>query len=276
MTAVEANRRMYAEIADEYDSCEDCVVDPELRGRLVETLREAVGILRESGGEISALDACGGSGNASLVLLEHGISPQTVDLSPEMIAIYERKARAVGHEPDTQVAEIASFLRGADRSWDLIVFASALHHLDDYATVVDLALDRVAPGGILVIWHEPLHGGRVGQVLRRIDYVAHVIRTSPGRLPGLLMQRVRGLVARLRGQGASAPEPDVNVGALAEKHAQSGVDAADLLQRIEARGATIVAHPRYHNARFAFSRWLLRRLDAPTTFSVTARLPRSG
>jgi len=275
MTAVEANRRMYAEIAEDYDSCEDCVVDPELRGRLVETLAEAVGILKGRGSDISALDACGGSGNASLILLEHGITPETVDLSPEMIGIYERKARAAGHEPETAVAEIGTFLREAGRSWDLVVFASALHHLDDYLTVVDFALDRVSPGGILVAWHEPLHGGRVGQVVRRLDYMAYVIRTSPGRLPGLFVQRVRGLVSRVRGgrgdSGKEAAEP--NVGALAEKYAQSGVDADAIVRLVEARGGKIVAHPRYHNARFAITRRLLRRLDAPTTFSLTAQLP---
>ena len=142
--AADANRAFYAAIAEQYDASEDCVVDPRLKGRLLETLRFALGHLPH-GSVPRALDACGGSGNASLMLLELGITPLTVDISPEMLAIYETKARALGFEPQTEIDEIDSFLRRTAHVWDLIVFSSALHHLEDYRDVLSTAMARVRP-----------------------------------------------------------------------------------------------------------------------------------
>ena len=41
-------------------------------------------------------------GNASLVLHELGVTPVTVDISPEMLNIYRRKAKACGYEAETK------------------------------------------------------------------------------------------------------------------------------------------------------------------------------
>ena len=144
--AAEANREFYASAAQTYDISEDCVVDPRLTDRLRETLGFAASRLKVAGAP-RVLDACGGSGNASLMLLQMGMRPITADISPHMLAIYERKARAAGYVPDTIVEEIVEFLGTGRRTWDLIVFSSALHHLDDYCDVMRLAMDHVAPKG---------------------------------------------------------------------------------------------------------------------------------
>ena len=97
--AAEANREFYASAAQTYDISEDCVVDPRLTDRLRETLGFAVSRLKVAGAP-RVLDACGGSGNVSLMLLQMGMRPITADISPHMLAIYERKARAAGYVPD--------------------------------------------------------------------------------------------------------------------------------------------------------------------------------
>lgn len=74
------------------------------------------------------LDACGGSGNVSLVLLERGIEPVLVDVSPHLLAIYERKAVERGHRPAFHESTIESFLETDSRTWDIIFFVAALHH----------------------------------------------------------------------------------------------------------------------------------------------------
>ena len=91
--AAEANREFYASAARTYDISEDCVVDPGAP-TLRETLGFAVGRLKVAGAP-RVLDACGGSGNVSLMLLQMGMRPITADIL-HMLAIHERKARAAG------------------------------------------------------------------------------------------------------------------------------------------------------------------------------------
>ncbi|MBD0291106.1 MAG: class I SAM-dependent methyltransferase, partial [Thermoleophilia bacterium] len=247
-TTVDANRRFYAEAANRYDSTEECVVDPRLRERLRLVLTRA---LRELPPEPRALDACGGSGNVSLLLLEHGISPVTVDVSPEMLAIYERKASVRGWATDTRVAEVGDFLAATSERWDLIVFSSALHHLEDYRRTLELSVAHLAPGGILVTIFDPTRVGRLGEKLRRLDYIAHVFVKTPRRVPSLVARRVRG---RPRG-GDETP-----VGARAERHALEGVDDLAIRGTFETAGLEILVHGREYEGRFALTRLLFRAL----------------
>jgi len=55
----------------------------------------------------------------------------------------------VGTRRRQRVAEIQGFLQDDDRRWNLVVFSSALHHLEDYRAVLALAVRRLAPGGVL-------------------------------------------------------------------------------------------------------------------------------
>ncbi len=121
--APEANRLFYAERAETYDATEACVVDPRQQARLQHILERAVALVPE---HPRALDACGGSGNASLALAALGARPVTVDVSPEMLALYERKARAAGFEPDARLDIVERFLERDPSTWELIVFSSAL------------------------------------------------------------------------------------------------------------------------------------------------------
>src|SRR5512132_3634305 len=129
ISVAEANKIFYAEVAQGYDENEPCIADPEARAFARRLVSRAIAATGKRG--IRALDACGGSGYASEILLGMGIQTLLVDISPEMLQRWRDKARARGHEPSIQEEEITEFLVRSDASWDLIVFSSALHHLDD-------------------------------------------------------------------------------------------------------------------------------------------------
>lgn len=252
-SAAEANRRFYAGTAETYDATEDCVVDPRQQARLRGLVEDALRLLPPT---IRALDACGGSGNATMLLAEHGARPVTVDVSPDMLALLERKARAAGFEPDTRLAPVEDFLREDETAWDLIVFSSALHHLEDPGAVLELAASRLAPGGILVTVFDPVLADRRLGRLRRVDYALHVALRTPGRVPAILRRRASG--------GES-------VGAEAERHALAGLDDRALAARLESAGLEILGHRRYMDARYGVTRALLRALRTPSGFSLVAR-----
>jgi SAM-dependent methyltransferase len=264
-TTADANREFYAEVAEYYDTSEDCVVDPRLKERLLETLRFAL-LQFPTGGDLQVLDACGGSGNASLMLLEMGITPLTVDISPQMLVIYETKARAAGHRPQTEVTEIDSFLRHTTRTWDLIVFASALHHLEDYRDVMSTAMDRVRPGGVIVTMFDPTRVGRLGLALRRVDYLVHLATEDFARFVARVLSRLQAVVR---------PRTDhsENVGALAERYALAGVDDRGLAGLAVDRNWQILRHARFYEARFRLSRLIFRAARQASSFSLVLRAP---
>ena len=55
--------------------------------------------------EIRALDACGGSGNISLMLLRRGIQPTLADISPELLEIFRKKCESNAFNPSSTVSD---------------------------------------------------------------------------------------------------------------------------------------------------------------------------
>ena len=164
----EANRLFYRSRADTYDDNEHCVSEEEPRRRLQRILELAV---RAVGAPERALDAGGGSGNVSMRLLELGLDPVLVDVSPEMAAIWEVKARARGHDPKIEISSLEGFFERDERTWDLIVFSSVLHHLEDPPRLLEAAGRRVSPGGAIVTVFDPTAATPLRSALRRLDYL---------------------------------------------------------------------------------------------------------
>lgn len=263
LTAAEANRLLYAHIADTYDASEECITDARLRERLASALARARGELPDDR-PLDVLDACGGSGNASLLLFEFGLQPVTVDISREMLALFARKATAKGYRPDCITAKVEDFLARDPRQWDMITFSSALHHLENVEEVVERALDRLRPGGVLVTMFDPTCVTAVGQRLRRLDYMLHVVLRTPGRLPSLVGARL--FAGRTRAGSLR------DTGVLAERHALTGIDDIALAERLRARGATVLEHGRYFEGRFALTRALFSALRIPSSFHLMVRV----
>jgi ubiquinone/menaquinone biosynthesis C-methylase UbiE len=259
LSAADANRRYYATRAGDYDQTEECVTLERHRRRLRRILDVALASVRHPE---RILDACGGSGHASLELWSMGVTPMTVDISPEMLELYTRKALAAGYVAKTEVCEIGSFLAKTSDEWDLIVFSSALHHLDDYRSVLLAASGRLAPGGVIATVFDPISLGRLGQVCRYIDYLLWVALTQP-----------LTFVDRLRRQVARPATSTAQVGRIAERHALSGIDDIALARRLEDSGLEVLLHERGFEARFLPVRMALRLLTQPSTFSFVFRRP---
>jgi ubiquinone/menaquinone biosynthesis C-methylase UbiE len=259
INAAEANRRLYAEIAPEYDRDLD-----EHRATVTRDVEEVLAVARRRD---RVLDACGGSGNVSLVLLNRRIDSVLVDVSPDFLRIYERKASELGHHPEFHESTIESFLQTDVRNWDIIFFAAALHHLEDYGSVLRLAAQRLAPSGVLATFSDPIEVGRIGRFLRRMDYYLHVVFHKPLILPSTIRRKLRrSVLARRQLQS-------VDYGRLAERHAVTGIDDVRLVDDLRRYGLRIVKHRREINANMAVTRLLFRLLHQPANFAVIAIRP---
>ena len=260
LTAAEANRRYYEQIAANYDETECCIARDSERAKLRGTLVIALQML---GDNPRALDACGGSGNVSELLFESGVETVLVDLSPEMTARWRHKAEARGYRPEIHLIEIERFLEEDARTWDLIVFSSALHHLENYQEVATTAAGKLATGGVLVTVFDPIRVGTAGSFLRRVDWVLWGLRHDLGRMPGI----IAGWLRRLFGREGS----EAGIGGRAELYAVIGINDLVLADALRSCGLHVVEHRREYAARHGFIRGAFRLMRRPASFSLIAR-----
>jgi ubiquinone/menaquinone biosynthesis C-methylase UbiE len=257
LSAAEANRRYYASRAADYDRSEECVTLERHQNRLRRVLGTAIAATTAHD---RVLDACGGSGYASLELGSMGLDVTTVDISPDMLEVYEARASAAGLTSTTRVGEIGSFLSESEEQWDVVVFSSALHHLDDYQGVLDAACQRLAAGGVIATVFDPIASGRLVKLVRYIDY-----------LLWLAVRQPRTFVSRLGRRAARPNASSPTIGRMAERHALTGIDDVALARHLQQNGMEIILHERSYEARFSAMRVLLQLLARPTAFAFVVR-----
>ena len=254
LTDSEANRLLYADTADEYEL--DVARSYE---KFATKTRDVIALAERTD---NLLDACGGTGGVSTVLIELGLKPVTVDVSAEMLAIYRRKAEAMGHSPEIHLGDVREFLVTDERLWDVVFLASALHHFEDYRALLRLVADRIAAGGLIATFHDPTRMTAAGRRLRLGDYYLRVVRQDPRAVPAKVGRRLR---AR-----RSGPELE-NYGRLDERHAVTGIDDLALVDDLVEWGFTIERHDRIHDMNHRAFEWVSRLLRQPTAFNLVVR-----
>jgi ubiquinone/menaquinone biosynthesis C-methylase UbiE len=129
-----------------------------------------------------------GTGFFSLNLKLAGVidHAQVTDLSPGMVEVAQRNARALGFEVEGRVAD-AERLPYDDDSFDLVVGHAVLHHIPDVEQALREVLRVLKPGGRFVFAGEPTeHGDVIARTLSRFTWWA---ATRATRLPLLAAWR---------------------------------------------------------------------------------------
>jgi ubiquinone/menaquinone biosynthesis C-methylase UbiE len=108
------------------------------------------------------------------------------DLSPGMVEVAKRNARALGFDIDGQVAD-AEALPYPDDSFDLVIGHAVLHHIPDVELALREVLRVLRPGGRFVFAGEPTRRG--DYVARRLSRLTWWLATHVTRLPGLAAWR---------------------------------------------------------------------------------------
>lgn len=273
----EANRQYYARTAELYENTESCVHDKAIQADLAADLDQILAMFSDVSRPISALDACGGSGNVSLKLLKRGVEITLVDISPELQAIFRLKSQAAGYPSRIVCSEIGKFLAEETRTYDLIIFSSALHHLENIDAVLKLAFDRLAPGGLLFTIFDPTlqkQQHRLSRLAFGLEYYAFKIFIQTADLPKAVGRRLRRMLS-----GASVDHKlssvlnDDTIGMLAEFHVGTGIDDVALVERMKQAGYEVVWHHRYAEARFKLTRRVVGWTGDSTTFKLLLRKP---
>jgi ubiquinone/menaquinone biosynthesis C-methylase UbiE len=104
------------------------------------------------------------------------------DLSPGMVAVAQRNARALGFEIEGRVAD-AEELPYPDDTFDLVIGHAVLHHIPDVGLAFREILRVLKPGGRFVFAGEPTRHGDI--VARRLSRLTWWAATRATRLPWL-------------------------------------------------------------------------------------------
>jgi len=255
----EVNRQFYKQFADLYDKTETCVVSPRLQKMMEQDLEKILQMISKKE-QIHVLDACGGSGNAALKLLNRGAYVTLCDISPELIQIFERKCKEKAlARYETVCSEIGTYLSQLNKKFDIIVFSSALHHILDYTSVLKIAVLKLNEGGVIYTVFDPVRWKFPTYQIIYFDWLLHAILNYPFELLSTIRRRLF----------STSNEPDY--GTLCEYHVKTGIDDYELVQAMKETGITVVSHIRYSDARHLFFRLLLRRIKGTTSFKLILR-----
>lgn len=138
----EANREYYAITAQMYDTSETCVTNRYVQEQLEVDLDRIVALIGRPIQEIHVLDACGGTGNVALKLLRRGLRVSISDISAEQLEIFRKKCERENFSPQIIRGEIGELLRQDQVHYTLIIFSSALHHLENISEFLFLSFVR--------------------------------------------------------------------------------------------------------------------------------------
>jgi len=108
------------------------------------------------------LDVGCGTGYLLEHLAERGFSGVGVDLSPESVAIAERRLGEIG-AGERLTASVGSAYEPPEGPFDLVTITDVLEHLEQPRACLAAARDRLAPGGLVVVStpnRRSLHGAR--------------------------------------------------------------------------------------------------------------------
>ena len=112
-----------------------------------------------------------------LEFLKRGYEITGVDLSAEMISVLESKIKKDDRKRSRLVVnDVETFADIDDKKYSAIIVSALLHHLYDFESVIKMYCDRLMPGGVFLIFFEPLKQNinsvirfRIHQTLAGID-----------------------------------------------------------------------------------------------------------
>ena len=167
-----------------------------------------------------------------------------MDISSELLDIFRCKCAASRMSPQMVCSEIGSFLSETCRTFDLIVFSSALHHIENIEHVLRLAFRCLEPQGLLYTVFDPTRSTMLRsstRVLQRLEYLAFKLFCQPRDLPAAILRRFRRVLSGVSARRKSdAALTRATAGLLAEFHAEQGIDDLALVAQLSTVGFEVV------------------------------------
>lgn len=208
--------------------------------------------------ESHILDLGCGTGYFTLPLLDTRHRVTGVDLSKEMLSVLKQKIPPAAKSRATlTVIGVEEFLETDTASYDAVVMSALLHHLYDYESIVRNICGRLASGGCLLIFFEPLK-----------QEVASSFRFTLHKMLAQLDDRLYKLNMRFR----KIPlfEEDYELSDYQRRF--GGIDPNRLSEILRSEGMKIIDVEKYCSRRYGLPACLATHLiGTQNTFNVLAK-----
>lgn len=205
-------------------------------------------------GPADALDLGAGTGNITLKLARRGLRVTALDLSPEMLEVLDRRAKAQGLTVRAICTDVDGFLSTHGTLPALVTMSSFLHQLPrPWETLARIA-KAVPPGGRVYITHEPT-GRRTRPPIRLVNLLDRALWNL----------RHPRLTSRARAIDYS----------ISDHHAKAGLDASRLAEVLTQAGLKVEFVRLYTAARSSLLSRLASRLGGDAQATLMAHRTRS-
>ena len=262
-SAVAANEAFFdAEMTQKYWDVSPHVKYASLRllyGRLV---KDIYAHARKNAEIPTVLDLGAGEGSATLPFLESGARVVAVDVSESQLSELRRKCGAYKDRLEIRQADIGDAFRPGEY-YDVVLMSSCLHHIPDYISVIQNAVNTLSPRGQFFSFQDPIRYdtmSRFSYGFNRVVYFSW--RVFQGDFFGGLSRTLR------RGRGIYLNDcPADNT----EYHVvRNGVDQDEIVRVLSTRGfdCRIV---RYFSTQGSVFQPVGSALGIENTFSIIAR-----
>ena len=122
---------------------------------LRKTIDQICSLVDSTRGDILELGC--GTGYLYLEFLKRGHKITGVDLSADMIKVLKgRISKECMEQSRLVVSDVETFADTDDNKYSAIILSALLHHLYDFESVIKMYCDRLIPGGVFLIFFEPL------------------------------------------------------------------------------------------------------------------------
>ncbi|MEC7640999.1 MAG: methyltransferase domain-containing protein [Nitrospinota bacterium] len=199
-----------------------------------------------------------GTGYVHLPLLQRGYYVTGVDLSPEMIGVLKADIPSE-HRSRSRlvVGDAETFTATNSEHYDAVVLSAFLHHLYDYREVARKLCERLKPGGLFLVFFEPLKQ----DIHAPLRYMLHRSLSWLDELFYLLEMRTRGITLF---------EEDYELSDYQRRF--GGIDPLQLFQVLESAGLKLIELKKYCARRYGISAWAANHLlGTANTFNLLAQ-----
>jgi ubiquinone/menaquinone biosynthesis C-methylase UbiE len=122
---------------------------------LKKTVSKVCSLLNGTSGDILELGC--GTGYLYLEFLKRGHKITGVDLSAEMISVLKSQIpNNCKKNSRLVVSDVETFANVDDRKYSAVIVSALLHHLYDFESVIKIYCERLVPGGVFLVFFEPL------------------------------------------------------------------------------------------------------------------------
>ena len=229
--------------------------------RLLGELRDALQSLQTENLQWSVLDIGAGHGSFTEPLLAYGCNVTATEMSRPSLDVL--RARYGSNDRFSAALDEDGYLKILDdQTFNLVLFASALHHIPDYEAAINAAVSRLRPGGALVTMQDPLWYPSLRRrdgVLSQFAYLWWRLRQG---------NYVRGLKTRWR--WARGVYDERNPSDMVEYHVvRQGVDQEHLREVLSTRFRRVRLF-RYWSTQSSLWQRIGEAIGANNTFGIVA------